>query len=321
LITGYWGSMALFTANELGVFTALASSPRTSDKLAADLGVSERPLRMLLQAMAGLGLLRACGEEFANTPLADAFLVEGHPGSLGRAIRYGADHYAAWGQLTQVVSTGRPPAGVDAYLGADPERTRHFVWGMHERALGVARGIIPFIDLPRATTLLDLGGGPGTYSVLLAQKVADLRAIVFDLPPVVAIAGDIIAASGVADRVRVHAGDYLRDSYPRGVGAVLISGVLHRETESTCRAMLAEVREALVPGGRVIISDVMLDAEKTGPPFATLFALHMLLTSERGGAHSKEEQRRWLEDAGFVSPEVRELPPPAVHTLITATKP
>jgi 3-hydroxy-5-methyl-1-naphthoate 3-O-methyltransferase len=192
---------------------------------------------------------------------------------------------------------------------------------MHNRALGVARGIVNFIDVAPGTTLLDLGGGPGTYAVLLAQKISGLRAIVFDLPPVVAIAEEIIASFGLGDRVKVQAGDFTTDASPPQVGAALLSGILHREAETACRTILRKVWGALEPGGTAIIGDVMLNADKVSPVFSTLFALHMLVSSERGGAHAKDEQCRWLTEAGFVDVQLRDLPPPGVHTLITARKP
>jgi 3-hydroxy-5-methyl-1-naphthoate 3-O-methyltransferase len=318
LITGYWNSMALFAATDVGVFTALASGPKRAPALAAELGVSERPLRMLLGAMAGLGLLEARDEEFSNTALANAFLVEGRPGSLVDGIRYAADTYRLWGVLPDVVRTGVAPADAQTYLGDDPARTRRFVWGMHSRAMGVARSLVRFIDLAPGTRLLDLGGGPGTYSLLLAQNVPGLSAIVFDLPPIVSVAREIIDSFGLADRVQVHAGDFTRDAYPSGMTAALVSGVLHREPEATCRAILTRLHAALEPGATIVLADVMLDADRAHPVFSALFALNMLVTSERGGAHSKDEQGRWLEDAGFVDVKVRELPPPAVHTVITA---
>jgi 3-hydroxy-5-methyl-1-naphthoate 3-O-methyltransferase len=306
LVTAYWGSMTLFAANEVGLFTALSRGPKDAAALAAELKAEERPLRLLLQGAAGLGLLTHQDGLFANTALADTYLVEGRPAFLGNAIRYGADNYALWGALPTVVRTGKPGVGAEDYLGADREKTRNFVWGMHNRALGVARGIVNFIDVAPGTTLLDLGGGPGTYAVLLAQKISGLRAIV---------------SFGLGDRVKVQAGDFTTDAYPPQVGAALLSGILHREAETACRTILRKVWGALEPGGTAIIGDVMLNADKVSPVFSTLFALHMLVSSERGGAHAKDEQCRWLTEAGFVDVQLRDLPPPGVHTLITARKP
>jgi SAM-dependent methyltransferase len=321
LITAYWGSMALFAASDIGIFAALSRGPKRPSDLAGELSVPERPLRMLLEAAVGLGLLRCQDGRFANTELAETYLVEGRPTFLGAAIRYAADSYALWGELPAVVRTGRAPARAEGYLGADPDRTRHFVRAMHARALGVAHGVVDLIDLPPETTLLDLGGGPGTYSLLLARKIPGLRAVVFDLAPIVAIAKEIIASFGLGDRVRVEAGDFTTGPYPAPMGAALLSGILHREPAATCRAVIKNVWEALEPGGTIIISDIMLNGDRVSPPFATLFALHMLVSSERGGAHSKQDHCEWLEDAGFVNVQVRELPPPGLHTLVEATKP
>jgi hypothetical protein len=191
---------------------------------------------------------------------------------------------------------------------------------MHARALGVARGVVGAIELQPGARLLDLGGGPGTYSILLAQKVPDLRAVVFDLPPVIAIAREIIASSGLGDRVTVQPGNFLADPYPPGNDAALLSGILHREPEGTCREIIARAAATLPGGGRIVVSDVMLDDDRVSPPFATLFGVHMLVSSERGGVHSTSDHRRWLEDAGFGDVLIRPLPPPGVHTVVSATK-
>jgi hypothetical protein len=57
------------------------------------------------------------------------------------------------------------------------------------------------------------------------------------------------------------------------------------------------------------------------PPFATLFALNMLLTSQHGSAHALTEMLAWVAQAGFVDVKSKPLPPPMPHTVIQATKP
>src|SRR5438874_1484616 len=87
-------------------------------------------------------------------------------------------------------------AANDLHLFADPEATCRFVLGMHNRIQGVARGLLPFLDFSGARRLLDVGGGPGTFAVLLAQKYPDLQVTVLDLPEVVSIARELIQEAG-----------------------------------------------------------------------------------------------------------------------------
>jgi hypothetical protein len=47
--------------------------------------------------------------------------------------------------------------------------------------------------------------------------------------------------------------------------------------------------------------------ERTGPPFALIFALNMLLNTEKGGTYTLEEYTRWLNGAGFTRVETADI--------------
>jgi 3-hydroxy-5-methyl-1-naphthoate 3-O-methyltransferase len=320
MATAYWRSLTLFAARRLDLFTHLAERPRTDAELAAATGLPERPLQLILQATAALGLLSKEDGRYANTPLAAAFLVKGSPADLGPALAYAEDQLPLWSRLAECVQSGRPALDAAAYLGGDTKRTRRFVLGMHHRALGTAPAVIAQIDLSDRRRLLDVGGGPGTYAVLMARAQPQLRATVLDLPAVAAIASELVAASGVADRVEVRAADYTADDLGSGFDLALLSGVLHRETAEGASALLEKTARALEPGGRIVISDIMLEGDGTRPPFAALFALQMFLTSPGGGAHTIAAHERWLESAGFTGIQHVTLPPPLHYTVISADR-
>ncbi len=322
LATGYWSSALLLEACDLGVFGALASGPKTATEVAACLNTAPRATGMLLNACVGLGLLDRVGDALALSPTAQAFLVPGSPGYLGSALRWSRDQYEAWGRLREAVRSGGPVVRPEEHLGDDPDQTRAFVMGMHERAVGVARGVVGHLGLEGASRMLDVGGGPGTYSVLAAQTYPDLRCTVLDLPGVVAVAAELVSRSGVADRVGVIAGDarsgeYGADAYD----AVLFSGVLHQMAPATIARMFAGAMEALQPGGTVVVSDMMLDETRTEPLFSALFSLQMLLTSAEGAVFSVSECVAWLGEAGFEDVAVSPLPPPLPYTVVRARKP
>lgn len=320
LATAYWGSQTLFAARRLGVFEVLDQGPATAPALARRLATGERALTLLLNACTALELLVKTGDRYANAPAAAAFLVPGRPTYMGDALAYGEDIYGQWEGLDRVVREGGVERS-EGYLGDDPERTRHFVYGMHGRALGVGRALVELVDLAGCGTLLDLGGGPGTYAALLLQRHPGLTATVVDLPPIAALAGEILNAMGVARRVSLLPGDYHEVSLPAGQDAVLISGVLHRESPARARGLIARGVAALAPGGRVLVSDVMTAPGDDGPAFATLFGLNMLLTAPDGGVHSTADVTGWLTAAGLRVDPPRPFPPPMPHTVITATLP
>lgn len=309
------------SANQLGVFTVLADGPRTAEEVAAACGTHPRSTAMLLNAAVGQGLLERRDEGYSNSNLADSFLVEGRPAYLGNALKYAEDVYPAWGGLTESVRHNAPAMPAETILGADPEKTRNFVFAMHDRARGIARALTACIDLSGCKQLLDVGGGPGTYSILLVERYSELHSSVLDLPEIVAISEEIIAGSGCADRVRVIPGNYLETDFEGGNDVVLMSGMMHREKPEVCEMLLSKAYRSLIPGGQVVVADVFFeDAAKDSPVFATLFALNMMLTSEHGSAHAKTEMAEWMEGAGFQEITTTPLPPPMPHTILNGVK-
>jgi DNA-binding IclR family transcriptional regulator len=67
---GFMDAQALLTADELGVFDALATGPRTVPELAAELGLPEDPALRLLTALCALGILERHSDSgrYANGP-------------------------------------------------------------------------------------------------------------------------------------------------------------------------------------------------------------------------------------------------------------
>jgi len=320
LSTAYWDSQTLLTANRIGLFDVLANGTLGVEAIAAALKTEPGPTRLLLKACVALGLLEEGPDGFSNSPEGAAFLVSGAPAYLGNAIRYSDNLYAAWGELEKALREGHPPMAPETYLGKDKKLTRDFVYGMHDRALGVGRVMVGLVDLSGRRHMLDVGGGPGTYSALFAQRYPELHSQVMDLPDVVAIAKEIVDSMGVADRVQTLGGDYMKTPFPAGKDVVMISGVFHRETEATCRRLIEQAADSLEPGGLLLVSDVFTDAGGSQPVFATLFGLNMMLSAPDGGVHADADVACWMNQAGFATGEVRPFPPPMPHRLIIGEK-
>jgi predicted O-methyltransferase YrrM len=320
LSTGYWDSQTLLTANRMGLFALLGNEALTLEQVAAGLGTHPGATRLFLNACIALGLVNETDGKYRCTDLSAAFLTPGRESYLGDALRYSDDLYNTWGKLEAALKSGTPQMPAEKYTGEDPEQTRHFVYGMHNRALGIGRVMVELVDLSGRKKMIDVGGGPGTYSALFARRYPQLHSRVLDLPGVVKIADEIINSLGVSDQVRTESLDYMSDDFPAGNDVVLISGVFHRETQDTCRGFIRRASEALDSGGMLMVSDVFTDAGGSGPLFATLFGLNMMLTAADGGVHADEDVASWMTEAGFHDINKISFPQPMPHRIVTGIK-
>jgi ubiquinone/menaquinone biosynthesis C-methylase UbiE len=321
MASAFYESCVLFAASDLGIFGKLAELGEADLRTAvAACGLDRRGGRILLDACVALGLLEKKDGRYRNTPEAAAFLVPGSPADLSGAIRYNRDVYGAWGRLKEMAVTGKPVEKPEKHLGEDEERTRTFVLAMHGRALGIGRAVVPLLDLEGRRKILDVGGGPGTYSVLIAQARPEAECVVLDLPAVVKTGAELIGQAGMSGRVGTLAGDYHTTAFPGANDAVLFFGVLHQENEDAIRDLLRRAYEALLPGGLVYVLDMMTDASRARPKFSALFGVNMALTTDDGWVFSEDDLAGWLAEAGFRDLSSRPLPPPMPHRLASARK-
>ena len=321
LSTSYWESQTLLTANRLRLFDVMAEGARTAEEVATALALDPRSTVLFLRACVGLGFLEEASGRFMNTPVASTFLVSRSPAFMGNVIRYSDQLYGAWGQLEGSLRAGKPALPAETYLGDDPARTRGFVMAMHERALGIARVLVNVLDLQGRRSMLDVGGGPGTYSVLLTERFPGLRSEVLELPGVAAVARELVASAGASERVVMRDGDYHSSDFGSGKDVVLMSGMFHRESEATCRGLIERASACLEPGGLLVVSDVFTDEGGALPTFAAMFGLNMMLTAPDGGVHADADVMRWMGDCGFRDMRMVPLPPPMPHRVVMGLKP
>ena len=222
------------------------------------------------------------------------------------------------------MESGKPVERPEIHLGEDPVRTKAFAASMFGRAMGIGRSVVPMVDLKASVEggeirLLDLAGGPAAYAILLCQENPSLKCVTVDLKAISAEADGYVERFGLRDRIECRAGDYHADTYEKGAyDAVTIFGALHQESPAQIVDILKRAHDALKPGGRLFVLDMMTDATRTAPKFSALFAVNMALTTENGWVFSDEELKGWMREAGFRPGETRAVPPPMPHWLVTA---
>ena len=193
--------------------------------------------------------------------------------------------------------------------------------GMFNLAMQLAPRLVPAVDLNACRRLLDLGGGPGTYAIHFCRHYPSLTATVMDLATTRPFAEKTIHGMGMDGRIDFIAGNYLQDSPPGGFDAVWMSHILHGESESDCRKIIAKAFGCLDPGGVAVIHEFILNDGMDGPLFPALFSLNMLLGTEGGRAYSQGQLVSMLTGAGFVDVERLDFTGPNESGLIRGRKP
>ena len=296
-ITAYRLPRVLIAAIELDLFTAVGTGSWTIPDLAREMKVSERGLAIFCRNLAMAGLLKKQGETYRNSRLGATALNAHHPAYRGDYLQLITSHWADWGRLLESVKNGLP---LDHDEPEEPDYRRRFTWAMHHRTLETAPKIAAQIDLRGTRTLLDLGGGPGTYAMAFLAKNATLRATVCDRPAALDVAKEIASTHKAGPRLSYLPLDLLTEAIPGAYDVIWYSNVLHIYSPKDNQALFRRALASLNSGGRLLIQDAFLyGRDGLFPEEASLFAVSMLLFTERGNTYSAAETRAWLTDAGF----------------------
>ena len=294
---------ALVLADELGVFAALAEAPKDADALAAAVGVEMRAVETIAGLLAGLDLLVHADGAFHLTEVARTYLVPSSPYYWGGMLRRIRDNPLDCAKLCDSLRRGK--AAADARATAAWEAPQPptpaliaFTHAMHAHSFALAMRIAPALDLG-VERLLDVAGGSGSYAIAAALLHPKLRATLLDLPPVCAIASDYAARFGVADRVSMAPANMFTDSWPLDQDRVFFSDIFHDWDDERCAGLAARARASLRAGGRVIVHEMLLDDDKTGPTAALAYSMAMVFHTQ-GRQRSARELRALLEGAGLV---------------------
>lgn len=283
----YWASRVLLTANNFGVFEYLVTS-KTSKNIALLTKTDLRATEILLDALTGLRLLKKSSNKYKNSPMANRFLVPNSPYYHGNIIKHLDTVWKNWSELDEVIKTGKPSR--KAY---DHDS---FIRGMHDISKMKASSVMKLIGLKGVKKALDLGGGPGTYSIEMAKK--GLAVTLFDLPETIKIAQDIIRESGVK-HVDFIAGDFLSDDIGKGYDLIFISQVLHAFSEKDNVKLIRKSAKALSREGKIVVQEFYIDNNHANPARSAIFSVNMLVNTEGGKCYSPSEIKRWLYKAGL----------------------
>lgn len=309
-------SCVLLAGVQLDVFSHLAAGNGTAAEVARAAGATERGTRMLLDALAGLALLSKQDGRYELAPLAAEYLVRGGPNYVGSVLEtnYLMD---SWSRLADTIRTGRASHRLEGQRDAERFfpvliRSLHVMNRQQSRRLAAALGTG---TTRQGLHVLDVACGSGVWGIAIAEADPRSRVTANDFPAVLETTREYLRRHDVERQFDFIPGDLKEADFGESrFDLAVLGNVLHTEGKASSRDLLRRVGRALKPGGRVVVLEMVLNDERTGPPFPLLFALNMLVHSTEGDTFTLAEYMDWLKEAGFNKVETVEIggPSPAI---------
>jgi SAM-dependent methyltransferase len=313
IATGYQRAKVLFALIELGIPTLLAEGPRTADWVATRTSLDSVAADRFLSACVALGLLQRQGDRYANAPDTQRYLVHGTETDLSQYFSWQDEIcYPAWSRFATRLREWQPGCqdrsaagnggandGASRASNSDATERAASTRSHHPLSVLLAEALTNAVDLSRHHQVLDLGGGSGAASIALCRRHPNLRAIVLELPEIAAVAREFVARSGLADRIEVREGDFMKGPLPSGCDVALLANVMALSTAEGNCGVLRRVYDALPSGGIVLISGWMLDDDRDHSPLRALFCLEDIRWGSPDVERCAATYSEWLESAGF----------------------
>ncbi len=291
-------------SDELGIFKALSDATLTTQELVAQLGVDARALALLLAGLCSQGLVDKRLGRWSATHETRRWL---HP----QATAYWGAFFGGFpggipmhAPLLEAIKTGKRP---QQRSDAPPEWERPSMTAeaaarvaafMHAHSQAPARGISVQGEFAEVASVMDVGCGSGVYGIEMAKQNPHLQVGLMDLKQMCVEVDKYIAHDGVGDRVKSLAVDMFKEAWPTGYESHFFANVFHDWSTETNKLLAKKSFDVLPSGGRIFLSEILMDDEGTGPWPAAAFSLLMLIGT-LGKQYSLPEFQEILESAGF----------------------
>jgi len=327
------GRQVLLLAHDIKLFPLLAKKPCTLKEICEELKIYQRPAEAILSVLVSINLVEVEKNVYSLTPVAKEYLLETSPSYFGALLEMmifrDRKHISSFDNLKKSLFANHPPGNklmqslAQNYelmravsFGNNFKLIRGVISSMHGPSMAAASVWPELIDLSAHKLLLDIGGGSGAHSIGVVSKWQNLRTILLDLPPVYQIAAQFVSDYGLQDKISTHKFDIWNDSFPLA-DVHFYSAVYHDWPPEKCQFLTQKSFDSLPSGGKIIIHEMLLNDDKTGPFPVT--AHHMSTSLNLGGQqYSGYELSMMLKQAGFIDIEIK--PASSYWSLITARK-
>ena len=324
LVSGAFVSAAVYSAAKLGIADLLAGGPKTAAELAIETEMHEHSLYRLLRSLASVGAFQEVAPcTFANTPMTETLRSDAPRSTRDLTIWMGEpEHWKVYGELLYSVRTGKPAwdhvhgQPVFPYLfETNKELGEIFNRAMTSYSHQSIGPVLEAYDFSKAKTIADIAGGHGHLLASVVAANREARGILFDLPPVLKGAPQMMDSYGVADRVDLVEGDFFSE-IPVTADIYMLKHIIHDWYDDSNQKILRNIRANMPEDGKVLIIEVVVP-EGNVPHFSKIIDLEMLISSG-GIERTPAEFERLLADSGFKMTRI--IPTQGLMSIVEAVK-
>jgi len=324
LVSGAFVSAAVYSAAKLGIADLLAGGPKTAAELAIETEMHEHSLYRLLRSLASVGAFQEVAPcTFANTPMTETLRSDASRSTRDLTIWMGEpEHWKVYGELLYSVRTGKPAwdhvhgQPVFPYLfETNKELGEIFNRAMTSYSHQSIGPVLEAYDFSKAKTIADIAGGHGHLLASVVAANREARGILFDLPPVLKGAPQMMDSYGVADRVDLVEGDFFSE-IPVTADIYMLKHIIHDWYDDSNQKILRNIRANMPEDGKVLIIEVVVP-EGNVPHFSKIIDLEMLI-SPGGIERTPAEFERLLADSGFKMTRI--IPTQGLMSIVEAVK-
>ncbi len=289
---------AIMAGAELGIYEVIGKEQRTAGEISAACKTNTHATTQLLNCLVGLGYLQWSGDKYSLKKKYHKWLLKDSEANLIGKLRFQLLEWNWMAMLEDYVRTGKT---LQLHSSTDPKQWNLYQEGMRDLSINAAGDLAKKIPVPAtATTMLDIGGSHGLYSIELCKKHPSLKSTVLELPDALESASAIAKRYDTTGRVTHKAGNALVDDLGTAqYDVIMINNVVHHFTAEQNKALAKKIATALKPGGIYIIGEfIRADKPGEGGAVGATSGLYFSVISASGN-WSMEEMQSWQKEAGL----------------------
>ena len=330
LMAGFVYTQVLLACTQVNLFDILSNGALSFNDLQKQVPLKPAGLRRLLDAAVAIKLLVKRGEDRYALSMMGAPLV-GNIAILDM-VKHHADFYRDLSDPIALLQGDTSSAALNEYWpyitaeqGAAPENLSAEKVADYSRLMAhtqslVTDEIIDAYPMDKHQMVLDIGGGQGAFIKRLANRYPHLTFKLFDIPGVAELSNAHFDDIGLSSRAQAVGGNFFQDPLPKGCDLATLVRVIFDHDDVRVRQLLANVFDALNPGGTLLLAEPMAETKGFEAMGHAYFGFY-LLAMGRGRPRTEAEIRGLLSEAGFTGIQLLNSYMPLNAQVLQCSKP